>query len=52
MMHKSYYKGTFDLHEMDKHNEIEHDASLVREDAHFEPDQSKIAKTLVEDLLT
>ncbi|KAF7977958.1 hypothetical protein HWV62_11780 [Athelia sp. TMB] len=52
MMHKSYSKGTFDLHEMDKHNEIEHDASLVREDAHFEPDQSKVAKTLVEDLLT
>jgi len=52
MMHKSYSKSTFDLHEIDKHNEIEHDASLVREDAHFESDQGKIAKPLVEDLLS
>ncbi|KAF7980648.1 hypothetical protein HWV62_37464 [Athelia sp. TMB] len=51
MMQKSYSKGTFDLVEMDKHNKIEHDASLVREDAYFEPDQSKIATPVVEDLL-
>ncbi|KZP13757.1 Cloroperoxidase [Athelia psychrophila] len=50
-MHRSYSTGTFDLHELDKHNEIEHDASLMREDAYLEPDQSKIAPPLVEDLL-
>lgn len=50
-MKRSYSTGTFNLDELDKHNEIEHDASLIREDTYFEPDQSKIAKPLIEDLL-
>ena len=30
-LHKSYKKDTFDLAELDLHNAIEHDGSLVRE---------------------
>ena len=30
MLNKSYYKDTFDLEELDLHNDIEHDASLTR----------------------
>lgn len=68
-MKRDYHKDTFDLKDLDKHNEIEHDASLIRacdtpnhstiylippisgEDTHFEPDQSKIATALIEELL-
>lgn len=49
---KSYSKDTFDLQDLDLHNAIEHDGSLVREDVYFSPDQSKIAVPLIEDLLT
>ena len=31
MLKKDYSKDTFDLEELDLHNGIEHDASLVRE---------------------
>jgi hypothetical protein len=48
---KSYSKGTFDLQDLDKHNEIEHDGSLVREDTYHSRDQSKIAVPLIKDLL-
>lgn len=30
-LHKSYKKDTFDLAELDLHNAIEHDGSLIRE---------------------
>ena len=30
-LHKSYKKDTFDLAQLDLHNAIEHDGSLVRE---------------------
>ncbi|KAJ7455060.1 Chloroperoxidase [Mycena latifolia] len=38
---KDYGRDTFDLAELNMHNGIEHDASLTRQDAKFEPDQSK-----------
>ncbi|KAJ7452007.1 Chloroperoxidase, partial [Mycena latifolia] len=38
---KDYGRDTFDLAELTMHNGIEHDASLTRQDAKFEPDQSK-----------
>jgi len=48
---KSYSKDTFDLQDLDLHNAIEHDGSLVREDFYNCPDQSKIAVPLIEKLL-
>jgi len=48
---KSYSKDTFDLQDLDLHNAIEHDGSLLREDFHNCPDQSKIAVPLIEGLL-
>ncbi|KAL0571256.1 hypothetical protein V5O48_010704 [Marasmius crinis-equi] len=42
----------FDLAELDLHNAIEHDASLTREDIHFNPDQSKPHLPFVEELLS
>jgi len=51
-MHKSYGKGTFDLEELDLHNEgIEHDGSLCRDDAYHVKDQSIIAVPVIEDCL-
>jgi hypothetical protein len=47
---KSYSKDTFNLQDLDLHNAIEHDGSLVREDFYHSPDQSKIAAPLVEKL--
>jgi hypothetical protein len=48
---KNYSKDTFNLQDLDKHNEIEHDGSLTREDVYHSPDQSKIAVPLIEELL-
>jgi len=48
---KSYSKDTFDLQDLDLHNAIEHDGSLVREDVYYSVDQSKIAVPLIEKLL-
>jgi len=50
-MEKNYDKDLFDLREIDMHNKIEHDGSLLREDIHFEPDTAKIATPLIEELL-
>ncbi|KAJ6530870.1 Chloroperoxidase [Mycena vulgaris] len=41
MLKKDYRKDTFDLAEIGLHNAIEHDASLVRQDVRFNPDQGK-----------
>ncbi|KXN88411.1 Putative sterigmatocystin biosynthesis peroxidase stcC [Leucoagaricus sp. SymC.cos] len=41
MLGKDYSTGTIDLAELNLHNGIEHDASLIREDSAIEPDQSK-----------
>ncbi|KAJ2919751.1 heme-thiolate peroxidase, partial [Candolleomyces efflorescens] len=51
MLNKTYGKDTFDLAELDLHNGIEHDASLLREDVHFEPDQSKPHVQFIKELL-
>jgi len=51
-MEKDYAHGAFDLKELDQHNKIEHDGSLIREDIYFEPDTGKIATPLIEDLLS
>lgn len=48
---RSYWSDTFDLEELDKHNAIEHDASLTRRDAALEPDQGKPNVDLVQRLL-
>lgn len=51
MLKKDYKKDTFDLAELDLHNGIEHDASLLRRDLYFEKDQSVIHVPYVEELL-
>ncbi|RDX52559.1 Cloroperoxidase [Lentinus brumalis] len=51
MLNRSYWTDSFDLADLDVHNCIEHDGSLVRLDAVEEPDQSKISRPLVERLL-
>ncbi|KAG6861325.1 hypothetical protein C0991_011673, partial [Blastosporella zonata] len=51
MLKKKYSTDTFDLAEVDLHNGIEHDASLLRRDAHFEPNQSVIYVPYVKELL-
>ncbi|KAJ7189747.1 Chloroperoxidase [Mycena pura] len=51
MMHKNYNTDTFDLADLDVHNAIEHDASLLRQDANFEPDQGKPYLPFITDLL-
>ncbi|RPD61717.1 chloroperoxidase-like protein [Lentinus tigrinus ALCF2SS1-7] len=51
MLNRSYWTDSFDLADIDAHNCIEHDGSLVRVDAIEDPDQSKIAIPLVERVL-
>jgi len=41
----------FNLADIDVHNGIEHDASLIRHDTYFSPDQGKPAVDLIENLL-
>ncbi|OSC99749.1 Cloroperoxidase [Trametes coccinea BRFM310] len=48
---RSYRTDRFDLSDIDAHNCIEHDASLTRVDSYADPDQGKIAKALVEEVL-
>ena len=48
---RSYWSDRFDLAELSKHNAIEHDASLTRQDAAQVPDQGKPDMDLVEQLL-
>ncbi|TCD65705.1 hypothetical protein EIP91_002281 [Steccherinum ochraceum] len=51
ILDRSYWTDRFDLSDIDVHNGIEHDASLTREEAYFEPDQSKVSVKLVEEML-
>ncbi|OJA10614.1 hypothetical protein AZE42_05708, partial [Rhizopogon vesiculosus] len=51
MLKKSYSKDTFDLEEIDLHNGIEHDGSLLRLDAALEPDQSAKHTPFIDELL-
>ncbi|KAF8343774.1 Chloroperoxidase [Cantharellus anzutake] len=41
-----------DLSDLTGHNIVEHDASMLRRDAHFQPDQTIPAKDLIRNLLT
>jgi hypothetical protein len=50
-LQKDYSKDVFNLKDIDLHNKIEHDGSILREDIHFEPDSSKIATPLIEEFL-
>lgn len=50
-LERSYWTGRFDLAELSRHNAIEHDASLTREDAALVPDQGKPDLRLVNELL-
>ncbi|KAF5350438.1 hypothetical protein D9756_008663 [Leucocoprinus leucothites] len=52
MLGKSYGKDRIDLSELDLHNGIEHDASLIREDMALEPDQSKPHVGYITELLS
>ncbi|KIK11962.1 hypothetical protein PISMIDRAFT_689916 [Pisolithus microcarpus 441] len=52
MLNKSYSKDTFDLEELDLHNGIEHDASLTRLDAAFQPKQGEKHVPYIEELLS
>ncbi|KAG2157512.1 Chloroperoxidase [Suillus clintonianus] len=51
MLKRSYKDDTFDLEELDLHNGIEHDASLLRLDAAFQPNQSTKHVPYIEELL-
>tara|TARA_R110002003_G_scaffold189_4_gene14734 strand:+ start:816 stop:1481 length:666 start_codon:yes stop_codon:yes gene_type:complete len=48
---RTYWNDKFDLEELSKHNAIEHDASLTRQDAALVRDQGKPDLALVEQLL-
>ncbi|EIW79642.1 heme-thiolate peroxidase aromatic peroxygenase [Coniophora puteana RWD-64-598 SS2] len=51
MLDKSYNKDNFDLHDLDKHNGIEHDNSITRRDLHFQPDQWIKHQPFIDELL-
>jgi len=51
MLKKDYYKDNFDLADLDLHNGIEHDASLLREDSALVPSQAAPHLPFVEELL-
>ncbi|KAJ6471126.1 Chloroperoxidase [Mycena vitilis] len=51
LLKRNYKTDTLDLADINLHNGIEHDASLIRQDTHFEPDQSTPCVPLIEELL-
>jgi len=51
LLTRSYKHDTIDLSDLNVHNGIEHDASLCRHDIYLQPDQSKPALDLIDDLL-
>jgi len=51
LFHKDYFKDSISLGDFNAHNVIEHDASIVRHDAFFQPDQAKPAHDLIKQLL-
>jgi len=50
-LQRDYKSGTLNLNDLDVHNCIEHDASIVRHDAKMQPDQSKPALDLIHEFL-
>ncbi|KAJ7722378.1 Cloroperoxidase [Mycena metata] len=51
MLHKNYKTDSFDLADLNVHNGIEHDGSLLREDARFDPKQDTPNLPLITELL-
>jgi len=51
VLHRSYKTDTCDLADVSLHNGIEHDASLTRQDAKYDPDQGKPYLPFIDDLL-
>jgi len=51
LLTRDYYKDTINLSDISVHNGIEHDASLTRHDLAHQPDQSKPALELIDELL-
>ncbi|KAJ7437208.1 Chloroperoxidase [Mycena galericulata] len=51
MLKRNYKTDSCDLAEISLHNGIEHDASLTRQDAKFEPDQGKPHLPFIHELL-
>ena len=51
MLSRDYSTDRLDLSDVDAHNCIEHDGSLVRVDIFDDPDQGKIAPKLVDEVL-
>jgi len=49
---EQYGRTVFELDDLNAHNIIEHDASLIRHDTKFQPDQSKPSIDLIEKLLS
>jgi len=47
-----YGKDTIDLGDLARHGVVEHDASVIRSDAYFQPDQGTPDKTLINELLS
>jgi len=46
-----YGRDTIDLGDLCAHNVVEHDASFIRHDAYFEPNQARPARDLIQKLL-
>jgi len=51
MLSRDYYNDTISLSDLNVHNGIEHDASLLRHDVYHQPDQGKPAIDLIDGLL-
>ncbi|CCM06641.1 uncharacterized protein FIBRA_08923 [Fibroporia radiculosa] len=51
MLNRNYWADSFDLRDIDVHNGIEHDASLIREDTFHVPNQGPPCPALIRALL-
>ena len=51
LFEKDYWKDSMSLSDFNAHNVIEHDGSIVREDAYFQPDQGVPSVDVINGLL-
>ena len=51
LFEKDYWKDRMDLSDFNAHNVIEHDGSIVRDDAFFQPDQGVPSVGVINGLL-
>lgn len=51
LFEKDYWRDSMSLSDFNAHNVIEHDASIVRADAFFQPDQGVPSVDVIEGLL-